>query len=100
MMTILMVRIGYVESKKSFGLNPQKSIESTKKLFLGARVQKINPKKTFAYTLFFNFFSTQIQTELEQVRILPQLFFVNGANNRAQDHSALRKCVIDDATEF
>jgi hypothetical protein len=26
--------------------------------------------------------------------------FVNGANNRAQDHSAFRKCVIDDATEI
>jgi hypothetical protein len=26
--------------------------------------------------------------------------FVNGANNRAQDHSAFRKCVIDDTTEF
>jgi hypothetical protein len=26
--------------------------------------------------------------------------FVNGANNRAQDHSAFCNCVIDDATEF
>ena len=26
--------------------------------------------------------------------------FVNGAHNRAQDHSAFRKCVIDDTTEF
>jgi hypothetical protein len=25
---------------------------------------------------------------------------VNGANNRAQDHSAFRNCVIDDTTEF
>jgi hypothetical protein len=26
--------------------------------------------------------------------------FVNGANNRAQDHSAFRNCVIDDTTDF
>jgi hypothetical protein len=32
--------------------------------------------------------------------LFDKIIFVNGANNRAQDHSVFRKCVIGDTTEF